>query len=103
MDLVAGQDVMEFPAGNLISKTISIPPEISPLIHSEVTKFLQSGFPKQGVPHDLRDSVVRVNFESKRPEILRPHSIRNRYASNVIEMYKASTVGFRLTKVYCNL
>lgn len=66
MDPVTGQEVMEFPAGNLISKTISIPPELSPLIQSEVTKLLQSGFPKQGVPHDLRDSVVRVNFDSKK-------------------------------------
>jgi hypothetical protein len=64
MDPVAGQNVMEFPAGSLISKTISKPPELSPLIHSKITKFLQSGFPIHGVPHDLRDSGVRVNFDS---------------------------------------
>jgi len=66
MDPVTDQNVMEFPAGNLISKTISIPPELSPLIHSEVTKLLQSGFPKQGVPHNICDFVIRVNYDSKK-------------------------------------
>ena len=30
----------------------------------------------------------------KSPETLRPHRLRNRYASDVIEIYKASEVGF---------
>jgi len=66
MDPVADQNVMEFPAGNLILKTISIPPELSPLIHSEVTKLLQSGFPKQAVLYDICNFVVRVNYNSKK-------------------------------------